>query len=84
MITKQYEIELLNKDSVNINIHSYAEVDGETYLIKKEGKSYSNSTIGRKRLSQEIPEDFLNTIMTLWGETPTIDDPPYIAPTEEV
>lgn len=81
-MNKEYSIELLNKNSVNINIQHFANVEGETYLIRREGISYSNSPIGRMRVVKEVPEEFVNAIFALWGDTPTVADPPYAGPSE--
>lgn len=83
MITKEYELELLTKDYVNINVKSFADIEGDTYLIKTEGKSYCNSEMGRAFLVNDLPAEYVNTVFTLWGDSCTIDDPPYGGPTEE-
>ena len=83
MITKKYELKLLTKDFVDVSINSFTEIDGIEYLLKTEGKAYCNSEMGRILVTAELPEDYVKTIFTLWGDSATVEDPPYGGPTEE-
>jgi hypothetical protein len=82
MITKKYELELLTKDYVNVTVKSFATIEDNIYLIKTEGKSYCNSEMGRQFVNNELPTEYVNTIFTLWGDSCTIEDPPYSGPIE--
>ena len=78
MKTKDYILESLNINSVNVVIETSAEIDGEMYTLGRARKSYSNSSYGRELIKKELPTNYYNAIMTIWGENSTVKDPENI------
>lgn len=46
-------------------------VNGEKIM-----RTYCNSHYDRNELLTKIPDDLYNRILTVWGETPTVEDLP--------
>lgn len=68
-------IEYLNDESVSIVKKKYVIDEGKEYLIGEPHRtSYVNSTIGRSLLQQELPEPYYSSIMSVWGDTPLVED----------
>ena len=72
------EIVEVRCDSLNASIitKEYIEVDEVKYY--KEGQEYSqyhNSKSDVDRLKKEQPEEIVNGILSVWGDTPTVIDP---------
>ena len=65
----------LMRDSVSVQKRNTVEINGvEQPYGEWHSKAYSNSTLGRAELADEVPEPYLSTVMTLWGDTPTVSD----------
>ncbi len=75
---------LLNKNSVSVLIQIFADLNGDKIQIGEPSrKSYSNSPIGRQMVIDELPEHEALTVMTMWGDEPTVTDPEPPATDEE-
>ena len=78
-VTKTYTLDQLNSDYVNVLIESSVNIEGQAYKLPNSRISYSNSTIGRQKIEEELPEPYSTAIFAVWGDQPTIQDPapPY-------
>ena len=74
-ITKEYILEQLTADSVNVVTVSYAKVNSKLCEIGRERMSYPNYTIGRELISKALPKEYLSAVLVIWGENPTMDNP---------
>lgn len=74
-IYKDYTLEHLTANSVNVLVVSSAKVNTVMYEISRERLSYQNSIIGRERLLADLPENYALAVLNLWGDTPTVEDP---------
>ena len=74
-ITKEYTLEQLTSDSVNVLTVSTAKVNGKPYELGRERMSFSNSTTGRKQLIEKLPISYYDAVHALWGDSPTVSDP---------
>lgn len=74
MMEKQIELDFLSENSVSVKTRNYVTVDGKKYLDQNiHRKAYSNSEIGRAQIADELLEPYLSTVMSLWGDTPTVE-----------
>ena len=84
--TKEYLLDALTTSSVSVLIKQYIRLDGESE-IQQIGKptriSYVNSVNGRKEVLAELPENFAAGILAVWGNDPTVPDPPAPSNGEE-
>lgn len=79
------KIKEVRNDTLNASIimQEYVEVDGvEYYSDAVEVKMYHNSAEDRERLKEEQPEAIANGILEVWGDIPTVIDPPIEAQEE--
>ena len=74
-INKEYILEQLTADSVNVVTVSYARVNSKNCEISRERMSYPNSTMGRELISKAIPKEYLSAVLAVWGDNPTMDNP---------
>lgn len=72
---KEYILESLNKDNVNVVIETYINFENEEYKLGRYRKCYANSPYGRTLVEEELPESYRNAIFEIWGDTPTLEDP---------
>ena len=73
------KIKEVRNDTLNASIimQEYVEIDGvEYYSDAVEVKMYHNSSEDRKRLKEEQPEAIANGILEVWGDIPTVIEPP--------
>lgn len=78
-ITKEYLLDALTVNSVSVLVKQFIQLDGESekqQIGKPVRISYVNSVNGRKEVLAELPENFARGILEVWGDTPTVPDPP--------
>ena len=74
-MTEKITIDMLTSDSVSIKRQNYIEQDGVIYAVGQPSrKAYSNSIRGRAEIAQELGEPYLSAVMSVWGDTPTIEE----------
>lgn len=83
---EEFTLTLLTEKSVSVMKRTYADIGGtKTQIGESQRKAYANSTIGRQQIIDELPEPYANAVMAVWGDEPTIDDPPApVLPVTEV
>lgn len=78
-ITKEYLLDALTVNSVSVLVKQFVQLDGESekqQIGKPVRISYVNSVNGRKEVLAELPENFAHGVLEVWGDTPTVPDPP--------
>ena len=66
-----------DESGVSVKKQKYISVDGVTYPIgEPHRRAYVNSERGRFELASELAEPYFSTVMALWGDTPTVLEPP--------
>lgn len=75
-MSEEKVVDLLNQESVSIGtIKVYTDDNGEKYQLgKMERKAYINSINGRKQLLEEQPKYVVNSVLSIWGDEPILDD----------
>jgi hypothetical protein len=69
-------LDLLNEYGVSVLKKTYADINGvKTQIGTNHRKAYGNSPLGRESLTSELPEIYHNAVLTVWGETPVLEDP---------
>lgn len=71
----EYLLEQITINSVNVVKVFKTEIDGEEFEVKRSRICFSNSPIGREKVQNFLPEQYVNAIFTIWGDTPTLSDP---------
>ena len=75
-MNEKITVDMLTSDSVSIKKQNFSAVDGTEYPIGEPWrKAYVNSTKGRIELESEINEPYKTAILSVWGNTPTVNDP---------
>lgn len=75
-IIEEKIIEILTKESVVVLTKKMINLDGIPQQVgKDERSSYGNWASDRERLIRDEPKDIVDTIFTLWGDTPTVEEP---------
>ena len=74
-IQKDYSLEQLTAESVNVVEISIATINKKPHEIGRSRMAYVNSPMGRKQLTDKLPEEYVKAVMALWGENPTVSDP---------
>ena len=69
-------IEMLTYNTCNILTQKSIAIDGEEHIIGDHVRqAYCNNPTGRALIQEENPEDIVNTVFTMWGDTATLEDP---------
>ena len=74
-IQKDYSLEQLTAESVNVVEISIATINKKPHEIGRSPMAYVNSPTGRKQLTDKLPEEYVKAVLALWGENPTVSDP---------
>lgn len=70
-------IEMLTPHSVSIRTQGYVADGGTEYAVgQPHNSAYANSATDRKHLAEEVPEPYLSAILSVWGDTPTVQEDP--------
>jgi hypothetical protein len=72
---KKITLDLLTQDSVSVLTQVIIEYNGKKIEAEHTRIAYPNSTLGRRKLLYEVGEPYYTSVLTIWGETPTIIDP---------
>jgi len=73
---KQTTIRDLTERFVNIRT-TWFEISEDQKEVKpcNHAVCYANSPSGRTRLQDEQPQNIVDSVMAIWGDTPTVEDP---------
>ena len=75
-ITEKKIVDMLTKDSVSIATDKFIELVGQEQQVgERHSIAYQNSDSGRVRIQEEQPEEVVNAVFAIWGDTPTIEEP---------
>ena len=68
-------LDMLTLNGVSLKKQNYIIEGGQSYEVGQPWRrAYVNSERGRQQVQNEIPEPYLTAIMTIWGDTPTVDE----------
>ena len=68
-------VDMLTKDSVSILTKTMATINNKEVQVGENHRcAYINSTKGREKLQQELSEPYLTSVLSVWGNTPTIEE----------
>lgn len=72
MIEEKLTIDMLTENSVSILTQKFYVENGiSTQLGQNHRKAYSNTESGRLELA-ELPQNVQDSILAMWGESPTV------------
>lgn len=78
-IISKYTLHNLSSTSVVVNKVEYVSVDGKLEQIAGDSnKLYINSTVSRVALEAEVPGEYVNAILSVWGDTATVAGSPEV------
>lgn len=78
-VTKEYSLDMLTESSVSVYVKTYVvlEEGGTPQMVGRPVRtSYSNNPSGRSAILSDLPENFAEGILAVWGNEPTLPDPP--------
>lgn len=74
-------VDMLAKDSVSILTQNFIEFEGKEQQVgENHRRAYTNSITGRAEIAENEPENVVNAVMAVWGDTETVKE---IEPEEE-
>lgn len=72
-IKTRISLDVLNEYSVTVKTQKYMELEGEELNVGElHARAYANSERGRAELAEEVPEPYLNAVLTVWGDAPKV------------
>ena len=75
-IKEKIILDMLTNDSVSVLKQQYITVDGTDIRVGENVRNaYMNTQTERELLKSELPEEFYNAVIAVWGDTPTIAEP---------
>lgn len=67
-------IDMLTVNSVSIATDKFIVLDGQEQQVGDRHRiAYENSESGRDKIRKEQPEDVVNAVLAIWGDTPTVE-----------
>lgn len=78
-IISKYTLQNLSDTAVIVNKAEYVLVDGKLEKTAEAlSKLYINSTVSRVALEAEVPGEYVNAILSVWGDTAIIAGSPEV------
>jgi hypothetical protein len=75
-MNEKITLDMLTQDSVSLKKQNYVTVEGAEYPIGEPWRrAYVNSISGRAQVTEEVQDPYKSAIFTVWGETPTVENP---------
>jgi len=70
---EKYTLDMLTQDNVSVKKQTYIDYMGQQYPIGDPWRrAYVNNVQGREQIVAELPVAQVNSIMAVWGDTPTV------------
>ena len=74
-IEERKTVDMLTKDSVSILTQKFSKIDEmDTQIGENHRTTYVNSPSGRKAITEEQPDEVVNSVFAIWGNEPTIEE----------
>ena len=78
-IKTKITLDMLTNDSVSVLKQQYITVDGADVKVGENVRNaYMNTQTERELLKSELPEEFYNAVIAVWGDTPIVAEPEVI------
>lgn len=75
-IKTKITLDMLTTDSVSVLKQQYITVDGADVKVGENVRNaYMNTQTERELLKSELPEEYYNAVMAVWGDTQTVVEP---------
>lgn len=75
-IKERIALDMLTTDSVSVLKQQYITVDGTDIKVGDNVRNaYMNTQTERELLKFELPEEYYNAVIAVWGDTPIVDEP---------
>ena len=75
-IKERKTVDMLTIYSVSILTQKFIDLDGvQTQVGQNHRCAYVNTEFGRKAITESEPEDVVSSVMAIWGDKPTIEEP---------
>lgn len=75
-IKEKIILDMLTSDSVSVLKQQYITLDGtDTKVGDNVRNAYMNTQSERDRLKNDLPEEYYNAVIAVWGDTPTVAEP---------
>lgn len=75
-IKTKITLDMLTTDSVSVLKQQYITVDGADIKVGDNVRNaFMNTQTERELLKSELPEEYYNAVMAVWGDTPTVVEP---------
>ena len=78
-IKEKITLDMLTNDSVSVLKQQYITIDGADVKVGENVRNaYMNTQTERELLKSELPEEFYNAVIAVWGDTPIVAEPEVI------
>ena len=66
-------LDMLTDKSVSVVKQGYAVIDGTPYAVGEPHRcAYVNSEHGRAEIEAELPAEYAQAVLAVWGDAPTV------------
>ncbi len=74
-LIKKKTVDRLTTDSVSVLTQQFVDLNGvSTQVGENHRTSYANSESGRSSLQDTEPDEVVNAVLAIWGDTPTVEE----------
>ena len=77
-VTTEYTLDMLTESSVCVCCKTFITLEegGIPQVVGKPVRSsYANTPLGRQEVLRDLPENFAEGILAVWGDEPVLEDP---------
>ena len=78
-LKEKITLDMLTNNSVSVLKQQYITIDGADVKVGENVRNaYMNTQTERELLKSELPEEFYNAVIAVWGDTPIVAEPEVI------
>ena len=75
-LKEKITLDMLTKDSVSVLRQQFLNFNGEEMQVGGNIRNaYMNDESGREQLRKVLSDEYFNAVMTVWGDSLTVDEP---------
>lgn len=75
-IKENKTVDMLTKDTVSILTQKFITIEGVDQQVgENHRQAYVNSEKGRTELQEKEPANVVDSVLSIWGDVPTVADP---------
>lgn len=77
ILTQEFQTITVTEIQFVDGVETEVDVEREVQIGSNHRRAYTNTEVGRVSLVENEPEDIVAEVFTVWGDTPTVEEPVF-------